>query len=222
MRMKGMETPFTGIRIIIVFFSLLALCSLARAQGQGEDDPIVFKETYLLELTGTVHRETFSGAQAILTLMTGREAPIEPFLILVNPYPKLNSRNAFVWNSENMPMEVVFNQYTSRVNRFSPSVPVFFYLSPVLLVVLETHRYDDDLKAAKKRALPTPIDAMAGKLKVRIYEDTVTGTVWLNGYDKVQRSYVFYSAQINGRKVHGVRPSVEKKKSWYDRAGQSP
>ena len=217
-----METPFTGMRIIITFFSLLALCSLAHAQGQGEEDPAVFKETYILELSGTVHHETFSGANAILTLTTGKEAPIEPFLILVNPYPKLNSRNAFVWNSENMPMEVVFDDYTSRVNRFSPTAPVFFYLSPALLVVPETHRYDDDLKAAKKRALPTRIDAMAGKLKIRIYADTVTGTVWLNGYDKVQRSYVFYSAQISGRKALRVEPSVEKKKSWYDRSGQSP
>ena len=71
---------------------------------------------------------------------------------------------------------------------------------------------DEGKKFAEKTALPTLINATAGRLKLRIYSNSVSGTIWMKGYDPVEKAFVLYSAQLYGQKVYGLRPMLEQTK----------
>lgn len=217
--------------LFILFFALVLFVSYTTAQeqsgkgGEAEEDLIeadpTFSTTYILKISGTVANERFSGVNAILTLSGSSDLDPNPYLLIIEGYPNRNTRNAFFWKSEGGYMDALSNEIVCEIKpaQQEKSTVHFFYLSPVLLKTysftgVETHREEERLKIAKKQALPTPIFVKTGRLKLRIYAETVSGTVWLTGYDNIEKSYVFYNAQIYGRKVHHLEPSLELKKSW--------
>jgi hypothetical protein len=168
---------------------------------------------YLLELSGTVMNETFSGAQALLTLLPPAPASKynNPYQVIIEGYPQKNSRNSFFWRSEDSPMTAIANDITCDIKRtYIKEVPMYFiFLSPELLrhygSAYEEERY------ALNVALPTFVNARAGKLKLRIHSDTVSGTVWMKGFDPVEKAWVMYSAKLHGKKSFNLKPNEEKR-----------
>jgi hypothetical protein len=174
-------------------------------------DNTIFSKQYLVQLSGTVMNETFSGAQALLTLMPPAPGSVNPYQIIIEGFPKKNSRNSFFWRSEDSEMTAIANEITCDIKRtFFKAVPMYFiFLSPELLrhygAALEGEKF------ALKVALPTFITARAGRLKLRIHSNTVSGTVWMKGYDPVEKAFVLYSARLYGKKSLNLKPNEEKK-----------
>ncbi len=179
-------------------------------------DTISFSKQYLVQLSGTVMNETFSGAQALLTLMPPAPGGSNPYQIIIEAFPKKNSRNSLFWNAEYSEMTAISNEITCDIKRtFVKPVPMHFYfLSPALLNVRDVLQEKDKEQeiAAEKVALPTRIEARAGKLKLRIYSNSVSGTVWMKGYDQVEHAFVQYSAKLYGKRSYRLQQKQETKK----------
>ncbi|MFH0994406.1 MAG: hypothetical protein V1844_02790 [Pseudomonadota bacterium] len=179
-------------------------------------DTTVFSKQYLVQLSGTVMNETFSGAQALLTLMLPNPGGSNPYQIIIEGFPKKNSRNSFFWNADYSDMTGISNEITCEIKRtFVKPVPMHFYfLSPALLNVRDVlqEKDKDQEIAAEKVALPTRIEARAGKLKLRIYSNSVSGTIWMKGYDPIEHAFVQYSARLYGKRSYHLLPKQETKK----------
>jgi hypothetical protein len=179
-------------------------------------DTTEFSKQYLVQLSGTVMNETFSGAQALLILMMPSSGSNNPYQIIIEGFPKNNSRNSFFWNAEYSEMTAISNEITCDIKRtFVKPVPMHFYfLSPALLNerdVLQEKDKEEKI-AAEKVVLPTRIVARAGKLKLRIYSNSVSGTIWMKGYDPVEHAFVQYSAKLYGKRSYHLAPKQELKK----------
>lgn len=202
------------IRIFFVTLFIVAGAGLFAVRSWGQDllEGTEFRKQYLLQLSGVVMNETFSGAQALLTLMPPAPASFNPYQIIIEGFPKKNSRNSFFWNSEHSEMTAIANEITCDIKRtFVKEVPMhFIFMSPELL--RHTGAAYEGKAFAEKTALPTLIYARAGKLKLRIHADSVSGTVWMKGYDHVEKSFVLYSARIYGKKSSKLEPRQELKK----------
>lgn len=186
----------------------------------------MFARRYLLQLSGTVMNENFSGVQALLTVMPPPPAdtvmpPIpgsgNPYQIIIEGFPKKNSRNSFHWNSTFSEMRVIANEVTCEIKRsFIKQTPMhFIFMSPELLRhtgALAELAGDEGKKFAEKTALPTLVFARAGKLKLRIHSNTVSGTAWMKGYDPVEKAFVQYSVNIYGERSYKLQPKQELKK----------
>ena len=213
MTMKILSREFAiGILVILAtgFFS---------ADSVADDmllDTIVYSKQYLVQLSGTVMNETFSGAQALLTLMPPAPSGSNPYQIIIQGFPKKNSRNSFFWNADYSEMTAISNEITCDIKRtFVKPVPMhFIFMSPALLKVRDVleERDTEKEKAAEKVALPTLITARAGKLKLSIYSNSVSGTVWMKGYDHVEHAFVQYSASLYGKRSYHLMPKQEVKK----------
>lgn len=187
------------------------------AEDLGADNALLdhadSSKQYLVKLSGTVMNETFSGAQALLTLMLPAPGSKNnnPYQIIIEGFPQKNSRNSFFWRSEDSEMTAIANEITCDIKRTSvKEVPMYFiFLSPELL-----RHYGaafEEEKFALKVALPTFITARAGRLKLRIHSNTVSGTVWMKGYDPVQKAFVLYSARLYGTKSYNLKANQEKR-----------
>ena len=202
--------------LLILCSGLLPTSSVSVAQDLLEGTQ--FSKQYLVQLSGTVMNETFSGTQALLALMPPVPGSNNPYQLIIQSFPKNNSRNSFFWNSENSEMTVLANEINCDIKRtFIKPVPMhFFFLSPELLKhtgALALMAGDDGKKLAESTALPTRINARAGKLKLRIHSNSVSGTVWMTGYDPVEKAFVLYSARLYGQKSNHLQPRQETKKS---------
>jgi hypothetical protein len=184
------------------------------------------QKQYLVQLSGTVMNETFSSVQALLTLsgpVAGNKYG-NPYLIVIEGFPKQNSVNSFFWNGDDSEMRSLSNEITCDIKQTSvKEVKIFFYfLSPKLLKYTGEQeeslvREEANRKAAEKVALPTFVRARAGQLKLRIHSNSVSGTVWMKGYDPVEKAFVLYNARLSGKKVYGLRPKMEQKKGTTER-----
>jgi hypothetical protein len=220
--MKNVSQNFLMGMLMIV--SSIFFVSHSAAQDTSSDPPLLEgigrSNQYLVQISGTVMNETFSGAQALLTLSgvsPGGRYDNNPYLIVIEGFPKSNSINSFFWNSGYSEMTAIANDITCDIKRtYVKQVPIFFmFLSPELLRhtgALETQAGDEGKKLAERVALPTRINATAGRLKLRIHSNSVSGTVWMKGYDPVERSYVLYSSRLYGRKSYDLKPKQEGKK----------
>jgi hypothetical protein len=194
---------FIGMLMILgsVFYS-------ARSMAQDLLRGTELSEQYLVDLSGTVMSETFSGAQALLTLKqsSGSRKHNNPYTLIIEGFPNKNSRNSFFWDSEYSEMTAIANEITCDIKRtFVKQIPMhFFYLSP------ELQKNDSDApedeKFALKAAIPTSISVRAGKLKLRIHSNSVSGTVWMKGYDPVEKAFVLYNARLSGKKTYHLQP----------------
>ncbi len=173
----------------------------ADAAAQDLLEGTQFPKKYLVQLSGTVLNETFSQTQALLTLMPPAPGGFNPYQLIIEGFPKKNSRNSFFWNAEYSEMTAIANEITCDIKRtFVKPVPMhFFFLSPELLRY--TGSAYEGKKLAERTALPTVIQARAGKLKLRIHADSVSGSIWMKGYDPVEKSFVQYSARLYGKRT---------------------
>lgn len=200
--------------LLILCSGLLPTFSVAQDLLEGTE----FSKQYLVQLSGTVMNETFSGAQALLTLMPPAPGSNNPYQLTIQGFPKKNSRNSFFWNSEDSEMTAIANEITCDIKRtFIKPVPMhFIFLSPELLRhtgALAAKAGDEGKKLAESTALPTLINARAGKLKLRIHANSVSGTVWMKGYDPIEKAFVLYSARLYGQKSLHLEPRRQIQKS---------
>ncbi len=185
----------------------------------GEDtllDSGRFSSRYLLQLSGNANNERFTGVGAVLTVSPPSSTHSNPYLLIIEGFPRKNSRNTFFLNSDETEMTVLFDEITCDIKRSytRDSSIHFYFLSPRLLKPggMASHKEQEREEAAEAAILPVPVPVQAGKLKLRIRSGRVTGHIWLNGYDSVENSYVRYSAQIAGRKVIHVEPGDKLRK----------
>ena len=181
------------------------------------DDSGQLPKQYIITLSGTVHNEKINGTQGLLTLSGPNPLSMNPYLLVIEGFPKKNSQNSFFWNSEFSEMSVISNEITCDIKRSFGKTPDihFYYLSPRLLElykIFETQLEPERKKSTEQVALPSRIIAKAGKLKVKIDTSSVSGSAWMNGYDNVEQGHVQYSVQFYGRRVHGLKAQEEMKK----------
>lgn len=169
-------------------------------------DGTPYSRQYLLQASGTVLNETFSGARVVLTLMPPTAGVTHPYLLIIVGYPTRSSRNSFYWNGDDSEMTGVANQITCEIKQtfIKPASMHFFFMSPELLS--HTGAAFEGKAFALKTARPTRIEARAGKLQLRVSANAVSGTVWMKGYDPIEKSFVRYSAQLYGQKSQLVVP----------------
>lgn len=171
---------------------------------------------YLLKLSGTAQNERFNDAHAILMIAQPPPLSTHEYLVIVEGYPQKNTRNAFYWHSEESSMTALSTEITCDIRPGYSKQPDihFFYLSPSLLEsrVFLTQQEGARRKMAEKMALPTRVEARSGKLDVRILGEEVSGTVWMKGYDSIERAYVDYRASFSGQKYLPIEPKQQLKK----------
>ncbi len=207
---------FTKACLIFFIWGVFMGNSSAQQSETIEDDS-TFENMYLVNLSGTVYKERFSNARALLTISESADHDDNPFLVTIQGFPKRNSRNGIFWYSEYTPMEAISDEITCVIKRSiaRPLEMHFFYVSPSLFEdengePLENVN-EEILRMRKAQALPTLVYAQAGKLKLKVHADTISGTVWLRGYDIVEKAYVLYSALISGRKATKLEPKLQLK-----------
>jgi hypothetical protein len=229
MTMKSLSRIFFIGMVMILGSGFLSATSVA--QDSSPEDVVgsvplleglaTAQKQYLVQLSGTVMNETFSGVRALLTLSGPN--PLSkynnPYLLVIEGFPKQNSVNSFFWSGEDSHMRALANAITCDIKQtYVKEAGIYFYfLSPALFRYTGEQeesavREEVNRKAAEKVGLPTFIRARAGQLKLRIHSNSVSGTVWMKGYDPAEKAYVLYSARLSGKKVYHVRPKVEQKK----------
>jgi len=171
---------------------------------------------YIIVISGQVNKEKFHGAKGLLTLSPPSPLSLNAYLLIIEGFPKRNSRNSFFWNSEDSFMNAFSNEIVCDLKRAYAKFPDihFFYLSPALLKSkgMYTHREKERKQLAEKTALPTKVFAASGRLRVTINADEVSGTVMMKGYDPIERGYAEYVAGFHGRMTVPLESSKELKK----------
>lgn len=205
MTMKRPSRAFFIAMLMILGSAFFSTRSAAQDLLEGAE----FSKQYLLTLSGTVMNEKYSGAQAVLTLMqapTAGKMYNNPYRLVIEGFPRRNSRNSFFWDSAYSEMTAIANEITCDIKRaFIRPIPMhFFFLSPELLTSAGTAPEEDvpGLQALS----PTPVHAQAGRLKLRIHASSVSGTVWMKGYDPVEKAFILYNARLSGKKTYHLQP----------------
>ena len=204
-----------GALLLFVYALLFFFSPPAHAQQSGdnllENDTV--SQKYIFELSGTVLNEKFTGVTMSLQLSGPSPGSTDPYLILAGGFPDEQARNSFFWNSEKSTMEANANQITCKIKEGDlPAFPIYFYyLSPELLKQKFTHMEKEDRQKVLKIAVPTKVFAQAGELRVTVNSLTISGSVWLQGYDTIQKSYVRYSAEFMGRRAAHVEQKIQRK-----------
>ncbi len=219
MKEKTMKTMKNPSRHFVIGMLLVLVSEFFPVHAIADDillDRTEISKQYIVQISGSVMNEKFSGAMALLTLMPPAPGGINPYQLIIEGFPKKDSRNSFFWNSENSEMTALSNEITCDIKQtYVKPVPMYFmFLSPELLRhtgALELLG-DEGKKFAEKTALPTLINARAGKLKLCIYSNSVTGTIWMKGYDPVENAFVQYSATLYGKRSYRLAPGQETKK----------
>lgn len=202
--MRMMAYLFIGV-LTLLGSAFLPGCAVAQDLTEGTDLP----RQYLVELSGTVMNETFSGAQALLTLKqaTG-DLTSNPVALTIESFPDSKARNSFFWDSRYTEMTAIGNDITSHIRQASHRpLPIhFFFLASERRKNMGADFGDEP--ADLKTAFPTLVAARAGQLKLRIHSNTVSGTVWMKGYDPAEKAFVLYSARLYGKKTYNLKPTV--------------
>ena len=198
-----------GSSILWVALPLMLLLSLFCAPAHGQEllaDTGGNPKVFLIEISGTVLNETFSKARALLWLAPPNPGSINPYLVTIDGYAKTNERNDLHWNSDETLMDAFASQVRCQIKKSFVKPPniFFFYLSPALLGKRQflTQRESERQKLAEKGALPTKVFASAGELSFTVASGEVKGSIWIKGYDAVEKSYVQYSAGFYGRQTN--------------------
>ncbi len=201
----------TIVRLFQIGLWVLMIQGFFSAPSNAEDfllDTTSFPRQYLIEMNGIVMNENFSGAQGLLNISKPTPFSQNPYLITIQGFPLTNNRNSFYWNSDYSEMTVISNHVACSIRRnIAKATDIHFYfLSPVLLQDRNfwTQHEDERVRLAEKMALPTRVNAQAGGMDLRIHSNFVSGTVWMKGYDPVEKAYVHYSADIIGKRSYSL------------------
>lgn len=195
----------TGLAILLYFWT-----AAAWAQQESLTDGVSFPKQYMVQMSGSVLGESFSGVRALLTITPPKAESLNEYSVTIIGYPSTTQRNSFYWDSDQGTMDVVSDEVVCMISKsyVKPSDIHFFYLSPVLLKNpgATTPSEKERMRQAEKEAKPTKIFAQAGELRLKATADQVSGMVWLKGYDAIEHSYVQYAARFVGRNTTILTP----------------
>ncbi|MGO8943650.1 MAG: hypothetical protein ACLQJ7_08245 [Syntrophobacteraceae bacterium] len=218
-----------------VFFLSLGLFvfnSSSCAQEGLIDDSGGFPKTYLVEMSGKVLNEEFSSARASIEITPQDTDAPHPYLVIIQGIPKVNSRNTFFWDSGATELTVLSGELISDIKRtfMRPRsyerIPTTFitchysYISPILIKPVKGNplvQEKENKLAALKRALPTLVTAQAGRLRIRVAGNMISGSVWMKGYDGIEHSYVEYNASFAGETASRLNPEIQQRDSVRNR-----
>lgn len=206
--------PARALFAAALALSLAAFALPVQAQNAGSFllEGAENTQTYILQLSGTVLNERFNGVTMTLQVSGPSAASPNPCMVIAAGFPDAQTRNAFFWDSDHSAMKTGANSLTCTIKPGSnPGRTIhFFYLSPELLKSIKrTHREKEDIQRAIRNAVPSMVAAQAGELRLTVRAGTVSGTVWLQGYDRVEKSYVRYSAAFSGRRAVHVEQKAQ-------------
>ncbi len=196
-----------------MLLALAALAPPAHAQDTNLTDGYPSSQEYILQVSGTILNESFNGATMRLLLGTPDASDPNPYQIVAAGFPDSQSRNVFFWNSSYSAMEANADTITCTIRPSSTaSKNVFFaYLSPTLLKLPNlTHRDKENRQKALKSAVPSVVPAQAGELRLTVKPNSVSGTVWLQGYDTIENSYVRYNATFSGTRAAHLEQKTQR------------
>ncbi|NDY56360.1 hypothetical protein G3N56_06335 [Desulfovibrio sulfodismutans] len=166
---------------------------------------------YLLTLSGLAGKKSFQGVRGMLVLSAAPPDSNNNYVVTINGWPEDNGVNTFVWNSKDSQMESLSGRMTCRIaNSYSVSPNIFFFhLSPALFKRegMLTQREGERIRQVLKEALPTKVQAVAGELTLDFTGQQVTGQVWMNGYDFVEKANVRYRATFQGELTGELKSS---------------
>ncbi len=206
-------------RLLLLIMSLLLLAAATEETTHAQDllsDSGESPKYFLLKLSGSVQKEHFTDARAILTIEQPPPLSTHEYLVIIQGYPQKNSRNTFYWHSEESSMLTLSTEITCDIRPGYSKQPDihFFYLSPSLLEsrVFLTQQEGARRKMAENMALPTRVEARSGRLELRILGDQVSGSVSMKGYDSIDRAYVEYRANLSGQKYLPIEPKQQLRK----------
>ncbi len=213
-----------------VFFLSLGLFvfnSSSCAQEGLIDDSGGFTKTYLVEMSGKVLNEEFSSARASIEITPQDTDAPHPYLVIIQGIPKVNSRNTFFWDSGATELTVLSGELISDLKRtfMRPRsyerIPTTFitchfsYISPILIKpakgIIGPPQEKENTKLALERALPTLVNAQAGRLRIRVAGNMISGSVWMKGYDGIEHSYVEYNASFAGETGTRLNPETQQR-----------
>lgn len=196
-----------------MMLALTALAGPTQAQDTTLLEGAVSAQKYMLQVSGTVLNERFSNATMTLQFSVPDAGDSNPYLIIAAGFPDSQTRNAFFWNSAHSVMDAASNTITCRIKPSAAGTPgmYLYYISPAgLKRAHSTHRDKEDDQRALKTAVPTVVSAQAGELKLTISPGSVSGTVWLQGYDTIEKSYVRYSASFSGTPITHIDQKTQR------------
>jgi hypothetical protein len=207
-----LRSPSHAIRRALTAVLVLAALAGTAHAGRTLLESSGAPQSYVLQVSGTVLHEAFSGATMTLQLSGATYGGQSSYLVIAHGYPDSQTRNAFFWNSDFSAMDVSSNTITCTIRPGSSSPNIcFYYISPKLLKRPQvTHKDKEDDQRALKTAVPTVVPAEAGELNLTINPNSVSGTVWLQGYDTIERSYVRYSASFSGMRMTHVEQKTQR------------
>ena len=231
----------TRLLCAVFFFSLglfVFHSSICAQEGLLEDSG-GFATTYIVEMSGKVLNEEFSSARASIEITPQDTDAPHPYLVIMQGIPRVNSRNTFFWDSGATELTVQSGELISDIKRTFmrprnyeriPTTAItchFSYISPVLIKPVKG-RYIDPLQEKEnkilslKRALPTLVTAQAGRLRIRVAGDMISGNVWMKGYDLIERSYVEYNASFAGETATRLKPKLQGRDPLRTTGGERP
>jgi len=199
------ESPWARTAAVLALLAWLWPAGAAAQEILG-DRPESGRQ-YLLQLSGSVGIDNFTDTTAILNLGPAPEGEANTYVLTVSGWPRDNGTNTFVWVSDDTRMTDVSSKVVCKVvnSAFKQTNIHFYYLTPRLLKLGVTTQHDaEDIRQARKVAQPTRIGANAGELSLNFMGDSVTGQVWITGYDPIGRATVRYQANIYGEINRGL------------------
>jgi hypothetical protein len=212
--------PFRALERILEYalrtaVLLLALAAFAPpAHAQFHDSTLLkgdgSTQKYIMEMSGSVLNERFNRVTMSLQLSGAPAGSMQPYMVIVTGFPDPQGRNTFFWNSEYSSMKINAPTITCTIKPGAMSAQDihFSYRSPALLRKPQiTHKDNEDNRPWLKTSVP----AQVGELKLNISSATVSGTVWLQGYDTVEKSYVRYSATFTGKRADHIDQKTQRK-----------
>ncbi len=206
--------PRLALCAALCMLGIFCLPPSLRSQQTGDSllDAESLHQKYQIELTGEVLGEKFRGVTMSVQFSGSDLGSRHHYQLIFAGFPDEQTRNGFYWDSEKSAMEVSANRVTCAIEPGQESDMHFFYMSPALLKKAPAQKNSRDAsKAALKTARPTKVFAQAGELTLAVNPRSITGSVWLHGYDKVQKSHVRYFAQFTGRPAARIEQKIKRK-----------
>ena len=97
--------PLSVCRLLLLLLCWLVPCASAQEFDDSLMDDINVTQKYVLQMSGNVLNERFTGAQAALLLSKAPPGSLHKYLVIVEGFPRQQTRNSFYWNSEESAME---------------------------------------------------------------------------------------------------------------------
>jgi hypothetical protein len=209
------QRPLTSPGLLVwsagwLLAAALVLGAGSRPAPAQTQDPLILegedvRVQYVITMSGTVGRDTFSGVRGLLTLGNYSPKSANPYQVIVEVFPVGSSRNMFAWSSDEGTMDALGGSIRSRlrVKDAAQQRSCFYYLSPKLLAIegMGTQHDWEERKIKEQTTPPTRITALTGEMRLSASPDRVRGQVLMTGRDTVGNEYVRYFAKFEGRTI---------------------